>query len=50
MYNVLAERYHWTPEQVDALPVDFVLTQTAFINALDTHTKKPTKKPAGRRR
>jgi uncharacterized small protein (DUF1192 family) len=30
---MLAERYHWTPQQVDALDPDFVTELSARINA-----------------
>jgi hypothetical protein len=30
----IAERYHWTPEQIDALPAEFYETLPAMIDGL----------------
>jgi hypothetical protein len=37
IYVTLADRYQWTPEQVDRMDPDFVDEMTAYMNAAVDH-------------
>jgi hypothetical protein len=53
MEILFAHRYHWTPDQVEALDADYVDETRVFWEALHDHETaqpKPDTKPPRRRR